>query len=247
MLERVLAFSITHRVFVVTMTLAAAMVGAWSLLRLPIDAVPDITNRQVQVNAVAPALSPVEVEKQVAYPLETAMAGVPGLVQTRSFSRNGFAQVTAVFDDGVDLYFARQQVSERLAAARDALPPGVEPLMGPITTGLGEIYMWTVKFDHPRGEGAEHAHGGPGWRADGSYLTPEGERLVSETELLAYLRTVQDWLIRPQLKNVRGVAGIDSIGGYVKQYHVEPDLQRMTAHGLTFEDVIERIEKNNRS
>jgi len=124
--------------------MAAAAFGAWSMMKLPIDAVPDITNNQVQINTTAPALSPIDIEKQVTYPLETALAGIPGLDHTRSFSRNGFSQITAVFDDKTDVYFARQQINERLNEAKAGLPLGAEPRMGPVSTGLGEIYMWTV-------------------------------------------------------------------------------------------------------
>jgi cobalt-zinc-cadmium resistance protein CzcA len=247
MLEKLLRFSITHRGFVVVGALAAAVVGGYSLLRLPIDAVPDITNRQVQVNASAPSLSPTEVEKQVTFPLETALAGIPGLEYTRSFSRNGFAQVTAVFRDDVDIYFARQQVTERLTAAKERLPGGTETLIGPISTGLGEIYMWTVEYEHPHGAGAEPRAGAPGWQADGSYLTAEGESVRTDRDLAAYLRTVQDWIIRPQLKGIDGVAEIDVNGGYVKQYHVVPDLRALTAYGLSFHELIEALEKNNLS
>lgn len=247
MLERVLAFSIRHRVAVVLVVLAGAVLGAVSLTRLPIDAVPDITNRQVQVNATAPALSPVEIEKQVTFPIETALAGIAGLDYTRSFSRNGFSQVTVVFRDEVDIYFARQQVAERLAVAKERLPPGTETLMGPISTGLGEIYMWTVEYQHPRGLGAEVRAGEAGWQPDGSYLTPEGEDLRSDIERAAYLRTIQDWVIRPQLKGVDGVAEIDANGGYVKQYHVVPDLRALTAYGLSFHDMVEALERNNLS
>jgi heavy metal efflux system protein len=132
MLERILKFSIHHRYLVVMLTVLAAAVGVWSLKRLPIDAVPDITNNQIQINTLFAALSPVEVEKQVTFPVETALAGIPGLQSTRSLSRNGFSQVTAVFDDDVDIYFARQQVNERLGEAKESLPPGAEPSMGPI-------------------------------------------------------------------------------------------------------------------
>jgi cobalt-zinc-cadmium resistance protein CzcA len=139
MLERLLKFSIQNRYLIVLLTLGAAGVGVYSLQRLPIDAVPDITNNQVQINTLFPALSPVEIEKQVTFPIETALAGIPGLQYTRSLSRNGFSQVTAVFDDHVDIYFARNQVNERLGVARENLPPGAEPTMGPISTGLGEV------------------------------------------------------------------------------------------------------------
>jgi cobalt-zinc-cadmium resistance protein CzcA len=245
MLERILRFSIEHRWLVILGTVAAATYGGWSLLQLPIDAVPDITNRQVQVNAVAPSLSPTEVEKQVTFPLESELAGIPGLEYTRSFSRNAFAQVTAVFRDDVDIYFARQQVAERLAAVGDELPPDTRTVMGPVTTGLGEIYMWTVEYAHPHGRGVAVVDGEPGWQSDGAYLTPEGERLRSEVELAAYLRTVQDWIIRPQLKGIPGVAGIDAIGGYVKQYHVQPDPRELGAFGLTFHQLLEALERNN--
>jgi len=245
MLERILRFSLRHRGLVVLATFAAGLVGVYSLLRLPIDAVPDITNRQVQINTLSPSLSPVEIEKQVTFPIETALAGIPGLTSTRSLSRNGFSQVTAVFDDSVDIYFARQQVGERLSQAKESLPPGAEPAMGPITTGLGEVYMWTVEFEHPKGAGATGTAGEPGWQGDGTYLTPEGERLSTPVELAGYLRTVQDWIIRPQLKAVPGVAGVDTIGGYVKQYHVRPDPTGLVAYGLTFGDLLEALERNN--
>ena len=191
------------------------------------------------------SLSPIEVEKQVTFNIETALAGIPGLQSTRSLSRNGFSQVTAVFEDNVDIYFARQQVNERLGEAKESLPPGAEPVMGPITTGLGEIYMYTVEYQHPRGMDAAVSDGTPGWQSDGSYKTPEGRALSSDVELAAYLREVEDWIIRPQLKGVKDVAGVDAIGGYVKQYHVQPDPMKLVSYGLTFHDVIEALEKNN--
>jgi cobalt-zinc-cadmium resistance protein CzcA len=245
MLESILRSSIKNRWAIVLASVLVAALGAWSLGRLPIDAVPDITNNQVQINAAAPSLSPIEVEKQVTFTIENALAGIPGLQSTRSISRNGFAQVTAVFDDDVDVYFARQQVSERLGEAKESLPPGVEPVMGPIATGLGEIYMYTVEFEHPRGKGADIAAGKPGWQKDGTYLTAEGRTLATDLELASYLREVQDWIIRPQLKGVKNVAGVEAIGGYVKQYHVQPDPMRLVSYGLTFTDVIAAIERNN--
>lgn len=245
MIERILHFSIHHRWFILVMTIAMAVYGAFELKRLPIDAVPDITNNQVQINALAPGLSPTEVEKQVTYPMETALAGIAGLESTRSISRNGFSQVTAVFDDNVNIYFARQQINERLAEAKEAMPVGVEPRMGPISTGLGEIYMWTVEYDHPNGVGARIEDGRPGWQSDGSYLTPEKQKLKSDYEKASYLRTVQDWIIRPQLKGITGLAEVDSIGGFVKQYNVEPDTQKMLSLGITLQELIEALEKNN--
>jgi len=245
MLDALLRSSIKNRWLVVCLTVAAGLLGLLQLQHLPIDAVPDITNNQVQVNALAPSLSPFEVEKQVTFPMESALAGIPGLEYTRSLSRNGFAQVTAVFEDRVDIYFARQQVGERLREAAANLPPGVEPVLGPIATGLGEVYMYTVEYEHPGGAGAEPLDGAPGWQSNGTYLTPEGARLASELEFAAYLREVQDWIIRPQLRSVKDVAAVDAIGGYVKQYHVQPDPMLLVSYGLTFADVVEALEKNN--
>lgn len=247
MLERLVRFSIENRLGVVLGVAVLAAIGARSLSVLPIDAVPDITNNQVQINTVAASLSPTEIEKQVTFPIETALAGIPGLASTRSLSRNGFSQVTAVFADDVSIYFARQQVTERLTEARESLPPGAEPRMGAISTGLGEIYMWTVHYEHPSGNGTPQGDGQPGWQSNGSYLTPEGERLTTPVERAAYLRTVQDWIIRPQLKGVVGVAGVDTIGGYVKQYHVQPDPRKLVAYGLTFHDLLAALERNNLS
>src|ERR1700704_5893115 len=145
-MKHVLAFSIRCRWLVLLLTLAAAISGIWPLNKLPIDPQQDVTNVQIQINAVAPALSPIEVEKQVTFPIETVLAGTPGLESARSFSRNGFAQVTAVFTDKTDIYFARQQISERLTEVKINLPPGVDIRMGPISTGLGEIYWWSVEY-----------------------------------------------------------------------------------------------------
>ncbi len=244
MIARILAFSVHQRWLVALLTLAAAAFGGWSMTKLPIDAVPDITNNQVQINTIALALSPIDIEKQVTYPLETALAGIPGLEYTRSFSRNGFSQITAVFDDKADIYFARQQVNERLTEAKANLPPGAEPRMGPVSTGLGEIYMWTIHYK-PRGESAQLRNGKPGWQSDGSYLTPEGERLTTGLERTAYLRTVQNWIIRPQLKTVPGVAGVDTIGGFQKEYHVQPDPAKLIGLDLSFGDLATAIESNN--
>lgn len=243
MMKRIIAFSVHQRWLVVLLVALAAAFGLWSLTHLPIDAVPDITNNQVQINARAPALSANEMEKQVTYPIENALAGIPGLEYTRSLSRNGFGQVTAVFGDHVDIYFARQQVNERLAQAREDFPPQVELRMGPISTGLSEIYMWTVRY---KDIGAvEPQDGEPGWQRDGNYLTPEGALLRTAVEKTSYLRTVQDWIIKPQLRTVQGVAGVDSLGGYVKQYHVQPDPQKLMALGLSFGDLAAVIERNN--
>jgi len=244
MIKALIGFSVRQRWLVTLLTVLAGVLGVWSLMRLPIDAVPDITNNQVQINALAPALSTFEMEKQVTFPVENAMAGIPGLEYTRSLSRNGFSQVTAVFSDKLDIYFARQQVAERLAMAREEFPPGVEAHMGPIATGLSEIYMWAVRY---RNDAKPVADGEPGPQRDGAYLTPEGQRLRTRVEKEAYLRTVQDWIVKPQLRTVPGVAGVDSLGGYLKEYHVTPDPAKLHALELSFADLAGLIERNNAS
>lgn len=203
--------------------LAAAIgaLGIYNFGNLTIDAVPDITNVQVLVSAEAKGFSPLEVEQRVTFPIETALAGIPGLEKTRSNSHYGVSQVTAIFEDGTDIYFARQLVNERIQEVKGELPPGVEPSMGPIATGLGEIYMWTVEAL-------------PGARK------PDGTPYM-----LTDLRTIQDWIIRPQLRNVPGVTEINVIGGYDKQFHVTPDPRKLIAHGLTFHDIIEALSRNN--
>lgn len=245
MIAPIVNWAVHKRWLVLLLTAIAAVIGAAALYRLPIDAVPDITNNQVQINVKAPALSPELVEKQVAFPIETALAGIPGLENTRSLSRNGFAQITAVFDDKTDVYFARQQVTERLGGVTGNLPSGVSPEMGPIATGLGEVYMWTVRLEHRKDD--KHLPGEPGMQPDGSYITPEGDRLTNDTEKATYLRTAQDWIVAPLLKNTKGLAGIDSIGGYVKQFQVIPDVQRLATMGLTLTDLGNPLERNNTS
>lgn len=245
MIARIVTFSVERRWLVLLLTAVAAIAGILALQRLPIDAVPDITNNQVQINVVAPALSPDQVEKQVAFTVETALAGIPGLEYTRSLSRNGFAQITAVFDEGTDIYFARQQVSERLRTAEEDLPEGVNPEMGPIATGLGDIFMWTVEYREL--DKVNHKSGEPGLQPDGSYISPEGDHLVSEADKATYLRTVQDWIVAPQLKGAAGLAGIDSLGGYTKEYLVVPDVQRMAAMKITLQDLATALERNNTS
>lgn len=245
MVEKILRFSIHHPIAIMLFALVVVGYGIYSFAKLPIDAVPDITNNQVQINIEIPGYSPTQTEKQVTYVVETALAGIPGLEMTRSLTRNGFSQVTAIFDDAVDIYFARQQINERLSEIKENLPDGADPKMGPISTGLGEIYMYTVDYKHPNGNGADGKEGLPGWQEDGSYLTPEGELLKSNLEKASYLRTVQDWIVKPQLKAIQGLAGVDSIGGYARQYHVQPDLENMIALNLTFDDIISNLRKNN--
>ena len=245
MIGRILDLSVRFRWTVVALVALVAAFGLYNLIRLPIDAVPDITNKQVQINTVAPALAPAEIEKLVTYPVETAMAGIPGLQSTRSISRNGFSQVTVVFTERTDIYFARQQVAERLIQAGESLPEGAQPMMGPISTGLGEVLMWTVEYEHPGGRGAPRRNGQPGWQADGAYLTATGERLADSVAQAAYLREVQDWIVRPQMRSVPGVAGVDSIGGYDKQFVVTPNPTRLAAYGVSFSDLSRALEAAN--
>ncbi|OYZ08035.1 MAG: CusA/CzcA family heavy metal efflux RND transporter [Novosphingobium sp. 28-62-57] len=240
-----MALSVRARWTVLALFLVIAGLGVWQLTKLPIDAVPDITNKQVQINTIDPRLSPVEIEKLVTYPVEISLAGIPGLETTRSISRNGFSQVSAIFTDDTDLYFARQQVGERLRQATENLPVGVQPQIGPVTTGLGEIVMYTVGFANPDGKGAKKVTGQPGWQPDGSYLTPEGERLTDPITKAGYLRTVQDWIISPQLKSVGGVAGVDSIGGFAKTFVVAPDPVKLASFGISYSELGQALENAN--
>lgn len=247
MIANLMALSVRARWMIIALVLLVSAYGAWQLTRLPIDAVPDITNNQVQINTQDASLSPVEIEKRVTFPVETAMAGIPGLQSTRSLSRNGFSQVTVIFEENVDLYFARQQVSERLVQAQESLPEGVQPQIGPVTTGLGEVFMYAIDYANPGGRGATVRNGQPGWQADGSFLTPEGDRLTDDVSRSAYLRTVQDWIIAPQLRTVNGVAGVDTIGGFEKQFVVEPDPTRLAQYGVSFSELAEGLEAANLS
>jgi cobalt-zinc-cadmium resistance protein CzcA len=221
MFERLIRFSIEQRLLVLLAVLGMALLGAFSFQRLSIDAVPDITNVQVQINTEATGYSPLEVEQRVSWPIETVMAGLPGLQQARSLSRYGLSQVTVVFEDGTDIYFARQRVLERLQDARDKLPAGITPQMGPISTGLGEIYLWTVEAR----DGAR--------KPNGTEWTPMD------------LREIQDWIIKPQLRTVSGVTEINTIGGFSREYQVAPDPERLRAYGLTLDAVIAALERNN--
>jgi cobalt-zinc-cadmium resistance protein CzcA len=223
MLERIIRFAIAHRWLMLALTLALLALGAWSFTKLPIDATPDITNVQVQVNTAAPGYSPLEAEQRITWPVETAMAGIPGLDYSRSISRYGLSQVTVAFKDGTDLYFARQQVAERLQQVKSQLPVGIEPEMGPIATGLGEIFMYTVEAK-------------PGARK------PDGTPWNSTD-----LRTLQDWVIRPQLRNVTGVTEVNTIGGYARQIHITPDPARLRTLGFTLEDVVQAVAANNQN
>lgn len=221
MIDALLRFSIARRWIVLFLVAGLGALGLWSYQRLPIDAVPDITNVQVQINARAPGFTPLETESRITFPIEAAMGGIPGLKTFRSISKYGLAQVTAVFEDGTDLYFARQLVNERLQGVREQLPAGVILDMGPAATGLGEIFMYVVEAD-PAAR-----------KADGSAYDAMD------------LRTIQDWTIRPQLRQVAGVSEVDGIGGYTKQYHVLPDPGRLLSFGLTLEDVEAALRSSN--
>jgi cobalt-zinc-cadmium resistance protein CzcA len=218
--HKILRFAIEQRLLVLLMAAGAAALGAWNFNRLPIDAVPDITNKQVQINTAVTGLAPIEIEKQITAPIEWALQGIPGVEEIRSVSFYGVSQVTAIFYDEVDVYRARQLVSERLAEAKESLPEHVgTPFLGPIWTGLGEIFFWSVDATGPK--------------PDGTPYTP--------TEL----RTIQDWIIKPQLRSVAGLTEVNSIGGYEKQYHVTPDPMKLISYGLSFRDVLDALAANN--
>lgn len=221
MLESILKFSLTNRWLVVIAVLLVAGLGVWNYARLPIDAVPDITNIQVVINTEAAGYTPLEVEQRVTYPLENAMAGMPRLSYTRSLSRYSLSQIVVVFEEGTDIFFARQQVAERMNAAKASLPGGLEPVLGPIATGLGEIFMFTVDAE----PGARNADGTP----------------ITTTDL----RSVHDWIIRPQLLRVPGVVEVNPIGGYKKEILIAPDPQKLLAYGLSVADVRQALTLNN--
>lgn len=221
MLETIIKQSITHRWLVLVSVLAICALGIYNFNRLPIDAVPDITNVQVQINTAADGYSPLEVEQRITFPVETVLAGIPNLDYTRSLSRYGLSQVTAVFENGTDIYFARQQIAERLQQIKSEIPDGLEPIMGPISTGLGEIYFYTVEAE----EGA--------LKEDGTEYTPMD------------LLTIQNWIIVPQLRNLKGVIEVNTIGGFEKQFHVQPYPDRLLSYDLNIHDVIEALEANN--
>ena len=221
MMAAILTFSLRQRWLVLLAVLGVAALGAWNFTRLPIDAVPDITNVQVQINTRAPGYSPLETEQRITFPVETAMGGLPKLDYTRSLSRYGLSQVTIVFRDGTDIYFARQLINERIQQVKDQLPAGVETTMGPISTGLGEIYMYTVEAK----DGAK----APG----GKDFTPSD------------LRTIQDWIIKPQLRNVPGVIEVNTSGGYERQFHVLPYPGRLIAYRLSIRDLMTALAANN--
>lgn len=221
MINAILRFSVERRFLTLFLILVLVGIGLWSFQRLPIDAVPDITNVQVQINTEAPGYSPLEAEQRITFPVETALYGLPDLSYTRSISRYGLSQVTVVFEEGTDLYFARNLINERLGSIKNVLPPGLEPEMGPIATGLGEILMYTVEAL-------------PGaTQADGSPLNATA------------LREIQDWIIKPQLAQVSGVIEVNTIGGYDKQYHVTPSPQQLLQFGVTMDELAQALRANN--
>ncbi len=221
MLENIIKQSITHRWLVLISVLAICALGVYNFSRLPIDAVPDITNVQVQINTAADGYSPLEVEQRITFPVETVLAGIPKLDYTRSLSRYGLSQVTVVFEDGTDIFFARQQIAERLQQIKSEIPQGLEPIMGPISTGLGEIFFYTVEAEKDS------------LKEDGTTYTPMD------------LLTVQNWIIVPQLRNLKGVVEVNTIGGYEQQFHVKPYPDRLLAYDLSLHEVIKALEANN--
>ena len=215
MLNTLIEWAVRNRLLVV-LALIATIVGAVLLIpKLNLDAFPDVTNVQVQINTEAPGYSPLEAEQRITFPIETAMAGLPYLDYTRSLSRYGLSQVTVIFQDGTDIYLARQLVNERLSELNEKLPAGIEPAMGPIATGLGEIFMYSIDS----ADGADHD--------------------------LMTLRSVQDWIVRPQLRLTPGVVEVNTIGGYSKEYHVLPYPDRLLAFDLTLHDVMTALVRNN--
>ena len=221
MIDRIFEFALRQRVFVLMGTVALIAAGIWSATRLPIDAVPDITNIQVQINTVTPSLSPEEIERQVTFPIETEMAGLQGVHEIRSLSKFGLSQVTMVFEEGTDIYRARQLVSERLNHVTAEVPRGTQPRLAPISTGLGEIYFYEIDY-----------------RDDFTNKPP------TRAEQLRELRSVQDWIVRPAIRGVPGVADVETAGGYEKQIVVHPDPQKLFAAGLSFEDLARVIREN---
>lgn len=219
--ERIIQFSIQNAIWVLLFACTWIAVGIYSYQKLPIDAVPDITNTQVQINTQAKGFTALEVEQRITYPIENAMAGIPDLELTRSISRYGLSQVTIVFKDGTDIYWARQQINQRIQEAQPELPAQIAPTMSPVSTGLGEIYQWVLKAD-PNAK-----------KPDGTAYTPMD------------LREIQDWIVRPQLQRVKGVAEVNSIGGFEKTYVVSPDLNRMQQLNISLEQLQQALAQNN--
>lgn len=217
MLAKILEFSLRQRVFVLLGVTALAVAGVWSAVRLPIDAVPDITNIQVQINTPVAALAAEEIERQITFPIETEMQGLQGLVELRSISRFGLSQVTLVFDDQADIYRARQLVTERLQNVIGELPAGTQPKLAPITTGLGEVFFYTVDY------------------AWGTTNKP-----ATRYEQLLELRQIQEWIIKPMLRSAPGIAEVNTSGGYEKQIVVLPNPDKMMSAGLSFDELAGR-------
>jgi cobalt-zinc-cadmium resistance protein CzcA len=222
-MNALITFAVTRRWLIMAVTLMVMAVGLYNMARLPVDAVPDITNIQVQINSEAVGYSPLETEQRITYVVENAMAGLPKLDYTRSLSRYGLSQVTVIFKEGTDIYWARQQISERLQSIREKLPATIEPTLGPITTGLGEVLSYAVTAQ----EGA---------------LNADGEAYTAED-----LRTIQDWIIRPQLVKVPGITEINSLGGFVREYQVAPNPGKLLSYKVSMQDIIDALERNNQN
>ena len=223
MINHLIAFAIERRWLVLALTLLLAALGIYKTTQLPIDAVPDITNVQVQINSSAPGYSPLEAEQRISYSIENAMAGIPKLDYTRSLSRYGLSQVTVIFEEGTDIYWARQQISERLQGIQGELPAGIEPNLGPVASGLGEIFTYAVQAEYDA-------------------VTEEGKPYTAED-----LRTIQDWIIRPQLVKVPGITEINSMGGYAREYQVAPIPGKLFAYKVTMNDLVETLKNNNQN
>ena len=221
MIDSILRLAIERRYLFLSLIFVVIGIGVWSYQKLPIDAVPDITNVQVQINTAAPGYSPLEAEQRITYPVETALYGLPKLAYTRSLSRYGLSQVTVVFEEGTDIYAARNLIDNRLGAIQSVLPPGIEPEMGPISTGLGEIFMYTVQ------------------------ASPDATMANGQPYDTTALREIQDWIIKPQLAQVKGVIEVNSIGGFNKQYHVTPDPKKLLYYRISVEELVNALQANN--
>ena len=223
MINKIIHFSVYNRALVLLFTGFLALAGVFAFQSLPIDAVPDITNNQVQINTTIEGLAPEEIERSITFPVESSMRGLAGVLEVRSITRFGLSQVTVVFKDAVDIYRARQMVTERLQGVLAELPKGSEAKLGPISTGLGEIFQYTLDYQNP------------------------AEDAKTRLQQLMEIKALQDWFIKPRLLTVEGVAEIDTTGGFEKQYHVQPDIRKMASYGIHFEEIVAALEKANKN
>ena len=239
MLNTTLHYVLKQRFLVILASVILLVAGVSTWLNLPVDAFPDVTNVQVMVLTKAPGLTPEEIERLVTFPIETQMGGLPDIRQVRSLSQSDLSQVVVIFEDDVDTYFARQLVFERLAQAAENLPEGVEPELGPISTGLGEIYQYAVEAGYYCTDHKQN------WSESAGTCTECNKQLTKSDATLMDLRTIQDWLISPQLRRLSGINEVNSLGGFVKQYHVVVDPDLLIKFDVSLRDIIEALQTNN--